>query len=62
MKTIIYYFTGTGNSLSAAKKIAAGLGDCRLVPVASLQDREGDILPEADRVGSVARCILPACR
>lgn len=53
MKTIIYYFTGTGNSLSAAKKIAAGLGDCRLVPVASLQDREGDILPEADRVGIV---------
>ena len=53
MKTIIYYFTGTGNSLAAAKKIAAGLDDCRLVPVASLQDTEGDILPEADRVGIV---------
>jgi flavodoxin len=26
MKTIIYYFTGTGNSLAAAKKIAASLG------------------------------------
>ena len=28
MKTIIYYFTGTGNSLAAARKIAAALGDC----------------------------------
>ena len=53
MKTVIYYFTGTGNSLAAAKKIAAELGDCGLVPVASLQDTKRDILPEADRVGIV---------
>ena len=53
MKTVIYYFTGTGNSLAAAKKIAAELGDCGLVPVASLQDTRGGILPEADRVGIV---------
>ncbi len=55
MKTIIYYFTGTGNSLAAAKKIAAVLGDCTLVPIASLQDHSrqdhpggrpgGDCLP-----------------
>jgi flavodoxin len=30
MKTIIYYFTGTGNSLAAARKIAAVLEDCEL--------------------------------
>lgn len=53
MKTIIYYFTGTGNSLAAAKKIAAGLGDCELVPIASLQDTHGEISPAADRVGIV---------
>jgi ferredoxin len=53
MKTIIYYFTGTGNSLAAAKKIAAGLGDCRLVPIASLQNTPGEIAPAADRVGIV---------
>jgi ferredoxin len=53
MKTIIYYFTGTGNSLAAARKIAAGLGDCEVVPIASLQDTQGDILPGADRVGIV---------
>ncbi len=53
MKAIIYYFTGTGNSLAAAKKIAALLGDCELVPIASLQDTPGEITPAADRVGIV---------
>jgi len=31
VKTIIYYFTGTGNSLAAAKRICTHLGDCELV-------------------------------
>nr|WP_321353045.1 EFR1 family ferrodoxin [uncultured Methanoregula sp.] len=53
MKTIIYYFTGTGNSLDAAKKIAAGLGDCELVPIASFRETAGDIVAAADRVGIV---------
>ena len=53
MKTIIYYFTGTGNSLAVAKKIAAALGDCELVPIASLQNTTGDINPLADRVGII---------
>jgi ferredoxin/flavodoxin len=53
MKTIIYYFTGTGNSLAAAKKIASALGDCELVPIASLHETSGDIVPQADRVGIV---------
>jgi ferredoxin len=54
MKTIIYYFTGTGNSLAAAKKIAAVLGNCELVPIVSLKDAPQDIVPAADRVGIVA--------
>lgn len=53
MKTIIYYFTGTGNSLAAAKKIAAALGDSDLVPIASLKDTKERIVPAADRVGIV---------
>jgi ferredoxin/flavodoxin len=53
MKTIIYYFTGTGNSLAAARKIAALLGDCGLVPIAVLKDTPGKIVPTADRVGIV---------
>lgn len=53
MKTIIYYFTGTGNSLAAARTIAAALGDCELVPIASLQNTPGEITPAADRVGII---------
>jgi ferredoxin len=53
MKTIIYYFTGTGNSLAAARKIAAALGDCELVPIASLKNTSGTITPPAERVGIV---------
>ncbi len=51
MKTVIYYFTGTGNSLAAARKIAAALGETELVPIASLMDTPGDIMPAAERVG-----------
>jgi Pyruvate/2-oxoacid:ferredoxin oxidoreductase delta subunit len=53
MKTIIYYFTGTGNSLAAAQQCAATLGDCELVPIASLANTPGTIAPPADRVGIV---------
>lgn len=53
MKGIIYYFTGTGNSLAAAKKIAAVLGDCKLIPIAPLQKTTDVIVPPADRVGIV---------
>jgi len=53
MKTLIYYFTGTGNSLTAARKIADALGNCNLVPIASLTDTTGTIVPDAERVGIV---------
>jgi len=53
MKSIIYYFTGTGNSLAAAKKIAGTLGDCDIVPVASFADSPGPVAPDAERVGLV---------
>lgn len=53
MKTIIYYFTGTGNSLAAAREIAAVLEDCDLVPVTSLRNTKDDIIPQAERVGII---------
>jgi len=31
LKSVIYYFTGTGNNLQVAKKIAEALPDCKLV-------------------------------
>ncbi len=33
MKTIIYYFTGTGNTLAIARGIAEELGDTKLIPL-----------------------------
>lgn len=53
MKTSLYYFSGTGNSLAVAKKIAAALGECELVPIASLQKTNGRIVPPAERIGIV---------
>lgn len=53
MKTIIYYFTGTGNSLAAAWSICGHIGDCELVSIASLVNTPGTIIPPADRVGIV---------
>ena len=46
MSTLIYYFTGTGNSLYVAKDIADATGGT-LVPVASLVDRDA-VSPDAD--------------
>jgi ferredoxin len=53
MKTTIYYFTGTGNSLAAAQGLCQHLSGCTLVPIASLASTAGDIVPDADRVGIV---------
>ncbi len=51
MKTVIFYFTGTGNSLSVAKDIAKSL-KADMVPVASVIKRE-EIRVEADSIGIV---------
>jgi ferredoxin/flavodoxin len=54
VKTTIYYFTGTGNTLAVAKDLARELirelGDTELVPIPSMlqQDR---IVADADTVG-----------
>jgi ferredoxin len=53
MKTVIYYFTGTGNSLAAAKRVAAALGDADFIPIASIRSDPEGIAPQADRVGIV---------
>lgn len=53
MKTIIYYFTGTGNSLAAARNLGTALGDTELVSIASLRETEGEISPDCDRIGIV---------
>ncbi len=51
MKTTIFYFTGTGNSLKIAKDIASHLGDTALVPVRKAIKETVDL--SADRIGLV---------
>ncbi|MBN2733809.1 MAG: EFR1 family ferrodoxin [Methanomicrobiaceae archaeon] len=53
MKTTIYYFTGTGNSLATAKRIAGRLGECELIAIASLDGGQEKIKPDAKRIGIV---------
>lgn len=51
MKTTIYYYTGTGNSLWTARTIAAGIGGAALVPMHAV--KETVVKPEGDAVGLV---------
>jgi NAD-dependent dihydropyrimidine dehydrogenase PreA subunit len=50
MKTIIFYYTGTGNSLWSARLLAEGLGDVKLCPM-----KQADALAagDAEAVGFV---------
>jgi flavodoxin len=50
MKTIIYYYTGTGNSLWTARLIAAELGNAALYPMSLMN---GDAMADAEAVGLV---------
>lgn len=52
MRTTIYYFSATGNSMTTAQKLAEGLGECRLVPVASVMN-QSKVIEEAEAVGFV---------
>ena len=40
METTIYYFTGTGNSLKAAKDLCEKLNGCELFPIAKYGEME----------------------
>lgn len=51
MKTKIFYFSGTGNSLSIAKKLASHLGDTELVSIPEIINSNIDY--NADRLGIV---------
>ena len=48
MKTILYHYSATGNSLTFSRQLAQELGDTTLLPLASF--RKGT-KPEAERVG-----------
>ncbi|MFX1337176.1 MAG: EFR1 family ferrodoxin [Promethearchaeota archaeon] len=52
MKTTIYYFTGTGNSLSIAKGIAAELEDSEVIFMANLW-KDDEITTNSEKVGFI---------
>lgn len=51
MKTVLYYFSGTGNSLAAARHLAGELGDTEIIPIAKAKEESAGIA--ADRIGVV---------
>jgi ferredoxin/flavodoxin len=54
MKTAIYYFSGTGNSLAVAKALARGLeGPVNIAPIAGLVTQK-EVVIDADVVGIVS--------
>ncbi len=52
MTTTLYYFSGTGNSLAVAKTLATQLGECELIPIAQVWQRD-QVVADADQVGLV---------
>jgi ferredoxin len=52
MKTNIYYFSGTGNSLAVARDLAKGLGDADLIPIPRVMHQH-EITDNAEAVGIV---------
>lgn len=51
MKTKIYCFSATGNSLSVSQKIANGLGDTQIVSIA--REFQKTLVPDEQRIGFV---------
>lgn len=52
MKTTIYYFTGTGNSLKIARDICDMLEDCELTPIAKIW-KEETLSATSEKVGFI---------
>ena len=53
MKTTLYYFTGTGNSLWAARELTRHIPDAELVPMARLIQKGGTITAPEGRIGFI---------
>ncbi len=53
MKNVIFYFSGTGNSLALAKQITQKLGDTELISVPAYSDAAEPIKITAERIGFV---------
>lgn len=55
MQTILYYFTGTGNSLAAARALGERISDAKLVPIPKLLlENKKVTVPKDANVGIIA--------
>jgi len=52
MTTIIYYFTGTGNTLAVARQLADALGDTTLIPITRAM-KDAPLPPEAETADAI---------
>ncbi len=52
MRTTIYYFTGTGNSLKIAKILSDKLKECELVPIAKVWE-DDNLASSSEKVGFI---------
>lgn len=52
MKTTIYYFSGTGNSLKIAREVAERLEECELLPIAKIW-QHNQLASTSEKVGFI---------
>ncbi len=52
MTTIIYSFTGTGNTLAVARQLADALGDTIIIPITRVM-KDGHLPPEAETADAI---------
>ena len=60
MKIVIYYFSGTGNSLKIAKDLSNKLEGCELVPIAKLWEHD-IIIPRSEKIGLIFPLYAMGC-
>ena len=52
MATTIYFFTGTGNSLSISKELCNSIKDCELKPISKIWNQENHEI-SSEKVGFI---------
>lgn len=60
METMIYCFSGTGNSLKIAKDFSNKLENSKIIPIASLW-RQDTIIPQSEKIGLIFPLYFMGC-
>ena len=60
MKTTIFYYSGTGNSLKIAKDISAKLENSEIIPIAKLWE-QNKIVPQSEKIGFIFPLYFMGC-